>query len=184
VSIEITSIAQDPQEDVMASREKKRILYGELLRAVALPLVEELGSSDRKRAEQILELSFGEKIRLSDCFPTLFPDLQDAPALKALTNFRSRFNQLAEELHLDLRLVVDSRKRDTPAQRFCWFEGADPVMAQVANLSEELTADIEGDHLVPPRGVVTTTSAMKANKRLVASLSPTPMPTRCWPRNW
>ena len=129
----------------MATRGKNRVLYGELLRSVAQFLLEDLGASDRNRVQQILQLAVGEKIRLSDCFPALFPDLDQVKALKALTNFRSRFNQLAEEKGIELRFVVDSHKRDAPSARFCWFEGADPAVAQATKFSDELTAHIMDD---------------------------------------
>jgi len=151
----------------MAGRGTNRLLHGDLLRVVVKPLLEELGSSDRKRVEQVLDLATGERIRLSDCFSTLFPDVDQAKALKALTNLRSRFNELAEEKGVEVRFLADSRKRDAASERCCWFEGADPAFAQVTKFSDELTADILGEPLVPSRGIVTTGSAMAANKRVV-----------------
>src|SRR5262249_36871801 len=140
---------------------------GEQLMSVVGPLREELGTSDRRRLEQMLGLVTGERIRLADCFGVLFPDVDPDKALKSFTNFRSRFNQLAEDNGIEVCLVADSRKRSSPAERFCWFEGADPAIGQAARLSDELTADIADDPLVPPRGIVTTGSALAANKRLV-----------------
>src|SRR5262249_47793839 len=119
----------------MASRGQNRILYGDPLRSVVKPLLEEFGASDRNRVAQILDLAGGEKIRLSDCFPVLFPDLDPAKAMKAFTNLRSRFNQVAKERGVELRFVVDSRKRDAPSERFCWFVGADPAFAQAEKYS-------------------------------------------------
>jgi uncharacterized protein YjbI with pentapeptide repeats len=138
----------------MASRGQNRILHGDPLRAVVKPLLEEFGASDRNRVAQILDLAGGEKIRLADCFPVLFPDLEPAKAVKALTNLRSRFNQVADERGVELRFVVDSHKRDAPTERFCWFVGADPAFAQAEKYSEETTADL-GKNLVPSRAILT-----------------------------
>src|SRR5262249_35273406 len=127
----------------MAARGSNRILYGDLLRSVVQPLLGEFGTSDRNRVEQILQLAVAERVRLSECFPALFPDADQAKALKALTNFRSRFNQVAEEKGVELRLVADDHKRDAPTNRFCWFEGADPAFAQAEQFTRELTADLD-----------------------------------------
>ena len=151
----------------MAGSGNKCILYGELLRSVVKPLLAELGASNRNRVEQVLLLSVDEKIRLSDCLSKLFPDLDQPGALKVFTNLRSQFNQAAEEKGVELRFLADNRKRDKPSERFCWFEGADPAFAHAAKFSDELTADIVGDPLVAPRGIVTTGSAMAARKRVV-----------------
>ena len=144
-----------------------RILFGELLRSVITPALHEFGASDQKRVEAILGISNSEKIRLSDCLTAAFPELDEVKALKSFTNFRSRFNQTIEEKKVELSFVVDSRKRDLPANRFCWFLGADPSAAQVAKYSEEVTGDIKSDKLVAARGIVTTGSALESNKRVV-----------------
>jgi WD40 repeat protein/uncharacterized protein YjbI with pentapeptide repeats len=151
----------------MAGHGKNRILHGDLLRSVLTPLLEDVGTSDRSRLKQILDMAVAEKIQLSACLGVLFPDQDQAKAVKALTNLRSRFNHLTEENGIELRFVVDSRKRNAPSERSCWFVGADPAFAQAEKFSDELTADIVGDPLVPARGIVTTGSALAANKRVV-----------------
>jgi hypothetical protein len=150
----------------MALREKKRVLFGELLRTVVSPVLAELGATKRGRIEQVIQSSVNEQIRLSDCL-ALFPAVDAAVSLKTLTNLRSNFNRTARELGVDVQFLADSSRRTSPAERFCWFEGADPAVAQATKFSDELTADILNDPLVKPRGIVTTGSAMAANKRVV-----------------
>src|SRR5262249_35819514 len=115
--IEIDQIARFSGETTMPSRSDKHTLFGDVLRSVVNPLLKEFGSSDRRRIEQILQLSNSDRIRLSDCLAALFPDMGQPAALKALTNFRSRVNQTLEEHRSNLRLVVDSHKRNAPSER-------------------------------------------------------------------
>jgi hypothetical protein len=105
-------------------------------------MLTEFGASDRKRLEQILDLATTERIGLGDCLTTLFPGTDPADALKAFTNLRGRFNQIAEEKAVEIQFVADSKKRDAPPDRFCWFEGADPAVALAKQFSEETTSDL------------------------------------------
>ncbi|MFP2909424.1 TIR domain-containing protein, partial [Pyxidicoccus sp. 3LFB2] len=137
-------------------------LFGEALRAAAVPWLEELGRSDRERLEGLLGLAVRGQIRLSDCLAALFPGMETRKAQTALTSFRKRLNDAAKgegRADLGLRFHVDSNKQSPPTERFCWFTGPDPAVMQAERYSEQLTADIKGRPYVRTKGIATTESA-------------------------
>ena len=93
----------------MAGRGKNHILDNTFLRAIAKPVVAELGTQDRILADRLFALFemsgpvAGKRVRLSVCLTTLFPRFEERKAVTALTDFRSRFNQAAEEKGVELR---------------------------------------------------------------------------------
>ncbi|MGE5194916.1 MAG: pentapeptide repeat-containing protein, partial [Deltaproteobacteria bacterium] len=96
-------------------------LFGAALRLAAAALVEHLWLPDQARLNALLELSTAPEISLADCLKALFPEKTRESALAELRNFRKRFNDLASEMGLSLRCVVDQKKRSAPAERSCWF---------------------------------------------------------------
>ena len=158
----------------MAGRGKKQILGGGVPRSLAKPVVVELGTQDQNRADRLFALfegrepGAGERVQLSACLTELFPGFDEPRAVKALTNFRSRLSLRRRRKRVwSVPFVGHSRKRDTASERSCWFEGADPAVAQAMKFSDELTADVADNPVIPPRGIVTTGSAMAANKTVV-----------------
>ncbi len=145
-------------------------LFGEALRAAAAPLREELGKSDRERLDKLLGLSTGERLRLSDCLKVLSPGEEVQKAQSALRTFRNRLNEASKgegRADLGLRFEVDTKKKNPPEERFCWFTGPDPAVAQAERYSNQVTADIEGKPLVAAQGIATTGTAMALGKRAV-----------------
>ncbi|WP_395855197.1 TIR domain-containing protein [Cystobacter fuscus] len=145
-------------------------LWGEALRAAVGPWREELGKSDRERLDALVGLSVREDIRLSDCLTALFPNVDTQKAQTALTSFRKRLNDAATaEGHPDLglRFQVDTKKKNPPTERHCWFTGPDPAMAQAERYSQQLTADIQGKPLIHSKGIATTGTALAEGKRVV-----------------
>jgi WD40 repeat protein len=145
-------------------------LFGEALCAAAAPLREELGKSDRERLDKLLGLAVTKEIRLSDCLHVLFPGEEVRKAQTALTSFRKRLNDASRgegRADLGLRFEVDTKKKNPPEERFCWFTGPDPVVAQAERYSDQVTADIEGKPLVSAQGIATTGTAMASGKQAV-----------------
>jgi uncharacterized protein YjbI with pentapeptide repeats len=145
-------------------------LWGEALRAAIGPWREELGKSDRDRLDALVGLSVREDIRLSDCLTALFPNVDTQKAQTALTSFRKRLNDAAlgeGRPDLDLRFQVDTKKKNPPTERHCWFTGPDPAMAQAERYSQQLTADIQGKPLIHSKGIATTGTALASGKRVV-----------------
>ncbi|WNG15045.1 TIR domain-containing protein [Cystobacter fuscus] len=145
-------------------------LWGEALRAAVSPWREELGKSDRERLDALVGLSVREDIRLSDCLTALFPNVDTQKAQTALTSFRKRLNDAATEEgrpNLGLRFEVDTKKKNPPTERHCWFTGTDPAMAQAERYSQQLTADIQDKPLIHSKGIATTGTALASGKKVV-----------------
>jgi uncharacterized protein YjbI with pentapeptide repeats len=143
------------------------VLFGEGLRSAAAPWLEELGKSDRDRLETLLGTAVRERIRMSDCLAALFPGMEARKAQTALTSFRKRLNDAAKGADLSLRFHVDTKKQNPPADRDCWFTGADPAVKQAERYSEQVTADVAGKPFIPSRGIATTGSALASGKKVV-----------------
>ncbi len=125
------------------------ILTGSALRSAATGWLEELGKSDRDRLQYLINLPDKEgKLRLSDCI--VATGLGDLPNFTA---FRTRVNQVAEENAMNLRIEVDSKKKNPPTERLCWFTGPDQGAAQVTAYSEQATQDVENIDFVPTLGI-------------------------------
>ena len=127
------------------------------------PWLEELGKSDRERLEKAVTLAAAGRIRMSDCLKVLFPDKEGREAQQALAAFRKRLNDVSkgeDRADLELRFEVDSKKKNPPEERYCWFTGPDPAIKQAENFSNEATADIEGKPLIKAKGFATTTGTV------------------------
>jgi uncharacterized protein YjbI with pentapeptide repeats len=135
------------------------------------PWLEELGKSDRERLEKAVALAAAGRIRMSDCLKVIFPDKEGREAQQALAAFRKRLNDASKgegRSDLGLRFEVDSKKKNPPEERFCWFTGPDPAVKQAEKYSEQVTADIEGKPLVAAKGLATTTgTGITPGKRVV-----------------
>lgn len=97
----------------------RRVLFGQVLRSSIV--WDRLGSVDQERLRCLLALSRTERITLTICLASLFPDKERQHAQAALRAFRNRFNTAFSDL--DIRFEVDSRKKTPPHKRFCWFTG-------------------------------------------------------------
>ncbi|WP_044188257.1 TIR domain-containing protein, partial [Hyalangium minutum] len=127
------------------------------------PWLEELGKSDRERLEKAVTLAAAGRFRMSDCLNVLFPDKKGREAQLALASFRKRVNDVSvgeDGSGLGLRFEVDSKKKNPPEERFCWFTGPDPAVKQAEKFSDESTADVEGKPLIKAKGLATTTGAV------------------------
>jgi len=113
-------------------------------------LSQELGSTDSERLETLLSLMQGEQILLSAALSALYPDKTQQQAQDRLRVFRRKLADAAEEAGIEFKLEVDTKKKNPPQQRWCWFEGADSREQQVSRFSEEASADVERD-VVPPK---------------------------------
>src|SRR5262245_15972910 len=99
-------------------------LSGEGLRVAVEPWLEELGKSDRERLEKAVALAAAGRFRMSDGLKVIFPGKEGREAQQALVAFRKRINDLSlgeGRADLGLRFEVDSKKKNPPEERFCWF---------------------------------------------------------------
>jgi hypothetical protein len=96
-------------------------LFGAALQLTAAALIEDLWLPDQARLNALPELSTAPEICLADCLQALFPEKSRESAPTEFRNFRKRVNDLASEMELSLRCVVDQKKRRAPAERSCWF---------------------------------------------------------------
>lgn len=106
----------------------------------ALRAVEgEVGATDRKRLEELTGLLRGGdgRIRLSEALKRLFPDFSDEDALTRFRQLRARLRQAAEAACVELELVVDTQKRSSPDERWCWFEGESLAAVEAERLSRD-----------------------------------------------
>ncbi|MBI5282179.1 MAG: TIR domain-containing protein, partial [Candidatus Solibacter usitatus] len=130
--------------------------------------LDELGRPDRERLVKIIKAAVTERIRLSECLGLAFPDHADAKAaMGAFTAFRKRVNDAAERLGCELRLHVDSKKKNPPAERTCWFTGPDGALAQAEDYSRAAAADVAGTPIEPLRAIATTARALESGKQVV-----------------
>ncbi|WP_250292135.1 pentapeptide repeat-containing protein, partial [Frankia sp. CiP1_Cm_nod1] len=103
------------------------------------------------------------------------PGGSDQKAQDAFRKFRAALDDAAAAAGVELRLVSDQRKAP-PADRFCWFEGADAIGDEIAERSQREAARGTGDEPVPAtvsevirgvvhveRGVVHVETALEAS---------------------
>lgn len=100
----------------------------------------ELGASDSQRIKQIETLiPDNGMICLADVLDNLYPQHPRDKALTAFRQFRGRLTNAATEVGLQLSLNADSKTRNTPEQRFCWFEGHDDATEAIARYTANET---------------------------------------------
>lgn len=124
-----------------------------LLRVVPL-VVKELGATDARRVEALLEWVGGDGlIRLSDAFDVAFGGVSgDVQA--AFRQFRQRVAQAADNAGQQLRLEVDSKKRSAATERDCWFEGSSDLEQAATSFTASETAGVPTTTLIEQQGAV------------------------------
>jgi WD40 repeat protein len=97
----------------------------------------EVGTTDRGRLDELVGLLRGgdDRIRLSEALKRLFPDFSDEDALTRFRQLRARLRQAAETAGVELELAVDTQKRSSPDERWCWFEGESLAAVEAERLS-------------------------------------------------
>lgn len=118
-------------------------------------LEEHLRMADARRFGQLLELLKDDRLRLSDVLNAFYPRTERDTQLKQLRNFRTELNRAFVQASLDVAFVVDTRKRSTPEERFCWFEGenaAEPLLTGFVERQAHVTDPAKS---VEPRGTIT-----------------------------
>src|SRR5690349_13651797 len=113
------------------------VLKSDEARGLLKTLLPELGATDRERLETVLRNTGSGKARLSDCLPA--GGLETA--LTAFRGFRKRVNDLAKEMGIPVRLEVDTLKKNSPDQRWCWFEDPEPAARRAEAYSDAVTSD-------------------------------------------
>jgi WD40 repeat protein len=154
----------------MNSRRTK-VVCGARLRELCGPILEELGAANRQRLESLLPLFAADKTALSDCLNKLYPNATTADALALFRAFRKAVNDAAQERASGLTLSVDSRKKNPPEERHCWFQAPDTTEEAIENFSRAGTADIdrarEQGALIAARAVPTRGTALARDRRPV-----------------
>ncbi|MFT4925999.1 MAG: WD40 repeat protein [Phenylobacterium sp.] len=117
----------------------------------------ELGASDRSRIE-LLETLIPDDgiICLADVLDTLYPEQIGQPREKALTalrQLRKRLTDAGKEANIDLALKADSKTRNEPKERWCWFEGGDDVEQAIIRYTTSET-NLDGQTLIEQQGAV------------------------------
>ena len=115
---------------------KARKLKSDQARRLVEKLRDELGARDLERVETILGLVGKDRqIALGDILDAVFPEFDRSPAQTRLRQLRRRLSQAADAQAVALELCVDTKKKDEPADRRAWFEGADDAR----DAADELT---------------------------------------------
>jgi WD40 repeat protein/uncharacterized protein YjbI with pentapeptide repeats len=149
---------------------KKKTLRPSFLKRAVAPLRDELGKTNNDRLDKLIglfEAAGQERVRLSECLKSLFPGQELDQQLAALRGFRKTLNDAAGQKGLDLDLCVDTKLRNAPEDRWLWFEGPDPTIAEVTNFSASNTADIQAGPLIASRAVATDRAELEGRKRRV-----------------
>ena len=149
-----------------SSSGRQRLFSGAAVRA-AEPVLALLGDPDRKKLDQLLQLSVSGTISLADVLSGLFQEQDAVRAQKSLGNWKRRINEIAEDNRLTFRVMTDTKTRSQPEQRHCWFEGDNADIEEAERYSDELTRDVEYNPTIPARGKATTSKAMAEGKQLV-----------------
>ncbi len=116
----------------------------------------ELGASDRQRIELVEALvpATGDgNMPLSEVLNALFPDQARDKALTAFRQFRSRLSDAAKQADIELALKADSKTRNVPEARICWFEGGNYVAQAIARFTASET-DLSGQPLIEAQAAV------------------------------
>ncbi len=129
-------------------------------------LLDELGATDRKRLEQLLDLATAPEINFAHCLQTLYGNTADA-SLTSFRGLKKKFNDAAKFVKNPVRLCTDEDKRSAAAERVVWFTGPDPRVANAERMGAETTAHLKGETVVSPRVIATTAQAMEGGKRPV-----------------
>ncbi|MGZ0167359.1 MAG: NACHT domain-containing protein, partial [Planctomycetales bacterium] len=125
-----------------------------------LPRVHDhISRANSDRLDRILELFNAPQqtvISLESCLDAVAPLKKDDRQKQQadLRQFRQHLKKSFDQCGLGIELTVDSRKRDIPADRECWFTGPpiNRTVEQVEQFSES-AASSDGIEPVEPRGV-------------------------------
>jgi len=151
---------------------KESVLFGGALKHSAAAWRERLGKPDAAQLESLIDLAAKEQSPLDQILGRLFPDKEPAKALVAFSSLRKRLNDASMGLAFDLpdlglRLVVDSRKRDEPKDRTCWFTGPNMRSEAAAEMSRRSVQDMSSQQFERSKASVTSTDALQKGKRTV-----------------
>src|SRR5262245_37891015 len=111
-------------------------------RAGLVPISEDLGAIDRARLRKLAELIGRDdrRIRLNAALKSPFPVLEtDEKAPAALRNLQRRVKPAAAKAGTSFALRADTKKKNLPRDRACWFEGADESVARSTEFSRATT---------------------------------------------
>jgi WD40 repeat protein len=156
----------------MVVAKKESVLFGGALKHSAAAWRERLGKPDAAQLDSLIDLAAKEQTPLDQILGRLFPDKEPAKALVAFSSLRKRLNDASMGLAFDLpdlglRLVVDSRKRDEPKDRTCWFTGPNMRSEAAAEMSRLSVQDISSHQFERSKASVTSTDALQKGKRTV-----------------
>ncbi len=146
--------------------------FGEMLRRAVEPWLERLGKPDANQLRLLVDLAKTGRTRLSDILAKLYPDKVGPKSLVAFSSLRKRLNDAASGHQHDLpdlglRHQIDSKKKNPPEERFCWFTGPDRRSEAAAEMSRRSVQDVTSISVVDPRAIATTTGAIRSRKRTV-----------------
>ena len=98
---------------------------------------DDLSRHQLERLRQLAELIGSDgRIGLDRALDVATPGGDDQRRQAAFRQFRRTVTEAAESAHVTLALVPDSLKL-APMHRFCWFEGEDPVLGELAAMSKD-----------------------------------------------
>uniref|UniRef100_UPI0021BEF80D pentapeptide repeat-containing protein n=1 Tax=Frankia gtarii TaxID=2950102 RepID=UPI0021BEF80D len=112
-------------------------------------LTDDLTPRQMSRLRGLAELIGDDgRIPMPQALDEATPGGGDVKAQDTFRKFRAALDVAAKAAKVDLRLVSDRRKAP-PTDRFCWFEGADVTVEEVAERSEREADRRTVDELVP-----------------------------------
>ncbi|MBI4545437.1 MAG: EAL domain-containing protein, partial [Gemmatimonadetes bacterium] len=113
----------------------------------------ELGKTDTDRVRILKELfATSDRVVLADVVATLFPESVSEVAAINFRGFKKRFNDLAEQAHVPIRLAFDARK-PKGLERRAWFKGTPALDDRQAAKLVEATPAYDPRDYVPPVAV-------------------------------
>ena len=97
---------------------------------------EELGNANSNRIRQICELLQDDgRANLAACYAELFPNAKQPNA--SFNTLLKRANESAVDAKVDIKLVVDSKKKTATDERHCWFEPTSTIEERIDQFSLE-----------------------------------------------
>lgn len=118
----------------------------------------ELGHSDLKRLQVLLNLMLDTTLNYATAINTLFPNEAQQTAQGNFRSFRNRINTAAKQAGVMLILEVDSQKRSAPKERECWFLGEDSKVLDIESYSSVGASDSNSQDMIPVSGKITSSS--------------------------
>jgi len=151
---------------------KESVLFGGALTHASARWSERLGKPDAAQLKSLIDLAVKEHTPLDQILGRLFPDKETSKALVAFSSLRKRLNDASigsafDLPDLGLRLAIDSRKRDEPKDRVCWFVGPNLRSDAAAEMSRLSVQDVGSQPFQRSQASVTSTDALKKGKRTI-----------------